>query len=121
MEIELINKISGLAIHGYYEPSKGMVMVHFFNNEGDKNDIIAYLKRNMSWDVREITNESATLYPDREVVEIHHTPVGIQEKGSTFDQFVRSALYKTIPEDVETPARELNKMFQILEDGYQDN
>lgn len=121
MDLELVNKISGLAVHGYYEPSKGVVMVHFFNNEDGKNDVIAYLRGNLDWDVREITSENAVLYPDREVVEIYHAPIGIHAKGSTFDQFVRAALYKTIPDGVETPARELNKMFEILEDGYQDN
>jgi hypothetical protein len=121
MDLDLVNKISGLAVHGYYEPSKGTVVVHFFNNQDGKNDIIAYLKRNMSWDVREITNENATLYPDREIVEIHHAPIGIHVKGSKFDQFVRAALYQTIPGGTETPARDLNKMFEVLEDGFQDN
>ena len=121
MDIDLVNKISGLSIHGYYEPSKDMVMVHFFSNELEKSDIVGYLNRDMSWEVREITGEKATLLPDREVIEVSHSQIGTFEKGSKFDQFVRSALVSMVPEDNEKPLKELNKMFRILEDGYYED
>ena len=122
MNQELLSKLSNLALYGYYEPSKDMVIVHFFNKDEDKADVIAYLKRDMSWDVREITSEKSTLLADKELVEIQHTCVGMYEKGSKFDQFVRTALLKVFSaQEDKTPLREKNKMFRILEDNRYDN
>ena len=122
MDMELINKLSNLALYGYYEPSKDMVVVHFFNKDEDKPDIIAYLKRNMSWDIREIKEEKSQLLSDKEVVEISHTNLGIYEKDSKFDQFVRKALFKVFDSQKdEKPLREINKMFRILEDNRYDD
>ena len=122
MDIELVNRLSNLTLYGYYEPSKDMVIVHFFNKDEDKSDVIAYLKRDMSWDVREIVSEKSQLLPDKELVEITHSSLGVHNKESKFDQFVRNALLKMFSgQQDETPLREKNKMFRILEDNRYDD
>lgn len=122
MDMELLNKLSNLTLYGYYEPSRDMVMVHFFNKDEDKSDVIAYLKRDMSWDVREIVGEKSQLFDDKETIEISHSKLGIYNKDSKFDQFVRNALLKVFSgQDDERPLRERNKMFRILEDNRYDD
>lgn len=122
MDIELINKISNLTLYGYYDPSKDMVVVHFFNKDEDKSDILAYLKRDMSWDVREVLNEKSQLLADKEIVEISHKNLGIYTKDSKFDQFVRNSLTKMYSDpNGDKPLRDLNKMFRILEDNQYDS
>lgn len=123
MVSELLSKISNLIPYGYYDKSKDMITVHFFSKDGDKADIMAYLKRNMSWDIREVVEEKATLLWDREVVEIIHSSLGVCEKDSRFDKMIRSMLFKIEAENSEDtrPFRERNKMFRILEDNKYDD
>lgn len=123
MAWEILNKISNLIPHGYYDKSKDMIVVHFFSKNGDKPDVMAYLKRDMSWDIREVVEEKSTLLWDREVVEIHHTPISKCEKGSKFDKMIRDMLIKLEIENTEDdrPLRERNKMFRILEDNKYDD
>ena len=125
MGIELLNKLSKLTFYGFYDPSKGIVTVHFFNQqEPDKPDIIAYLNKDMSWDVREITDEQSTLYDDREEVVIKHKPIGIEQSGSDFDKFVRvglDALGKQMHGE-DAVLEEKDRMFRILKNNsYKDN
>jgi hypothetical protein len=113
---EIFNKISKLTFYGFYDPSKGMVTVHFFNEEESKSDIIAYLNSDMSWDVREIISETSMLYGNCEIVTIKHNVLGIQKHGDTFDKFVRTGLKKMAEkvhgEDIDLA--EKDKMFKIL-------
>jgi len=92
--VEILDKISNLVPHGYYDKSKDMIVVHFFSKDSDKPDIMAYLKRDMSWDIREVVEEKSTLLFDREVVEILHKSVSRCERGSQFDKMVRDILLK---------------------------
>ncbi len=65
MEIELVNKLSELSMIGYLDPSNGYVTVWFYNNEKtEKSDIVAYLMQDMSWDLREIIDESDDIVPE---------------------------------------------------------
>lgn len=119
MEEELLGKLSDLTFYGFYDPSKDMITVHFFNEGNKKSDIIAYLKHDMSWDVREITNENAELYDDREVITISHNPVCVEPKDSKFDEFVRLGLYK-LAEEVHGEGADLptiDRMFEVLDAG----
>ena len=72
MEMYILSKLSGLAFYGFYDPSKKMVTVHFFNEQKDKPDIIAYLTKNMQWDVREIIDEVSVLGTECEYITISH-------------------------------------------------
>jgi hypothetical protein len=125
MDLELLNKLSNLSLYGFYDPSKGLVTVHFFN-QGDviKSDIIAYLKRDMSWDIREIVEERSTLYDDREEVVIQHKVLCIEPKFGQFDKFVRSALigaYEKAKKEIIN-LESADKMFAILLSySYGDN
>jgi len=98
MDLDLVQKISNLAFASYYNPSLDLVVVHFFNKGENKNDIIAYLRHDMSWDVREILDETSeldVLESDGflgEDITISHERIGIYEKSSNFDKFVRAAI-----------------------------
>jgi len=100
-----------------------MIVVHFFSDSGDKSDVMAYLKRDMSWDVREVVSEKSTLLWDRESVEILHSPIAICEKGGKFDRTLRDLLFKIEAQNDtdKRPFRERNKLFQILEDNKYDD
>lgn len=117
MNTKLFNKISNLAFHGFYDPSKKLVTVHFFNERENKSDIIAYLLPSMTWDIREIINESSTLYPDCEVVTISHKCIGIENYGSPFDEFVRLGLEKLAKKvhGESVNLSQIDPMFEILE------
>ena len=122
MKEDFISRISNLTLFGYYDISKDLVVVHFFNKDEDKPDVVAFLKRNMSWDVREITGEKATLFPDKEIVEITYNQIDTFDKGSKFDQMIRNSLTKMVSQSEHNmPLREQNKMFRILEDCKYDD
>lgn len=124
MDLDLLNMLSNLTPYGFYEPSKQMVTVHFFSTEHKKPDIIAYLKRDMSWDVREITCEKATLLSDHEEIVVTHKPLSIQAKDSDFDKFTRNVLLAAGRETYGKDAtlEECNKMFRVLKDNsYLEN
>ena len=119
MEIALLNKLSDLTFYGFFDPSKGMVTVHFFNEANNKPDVIAYLREDMSWDVREIVDEQSELHSDKEVVTILHEPLGIEEHGSQFDEFVRLGVTKLGEEihgaDVNLPETDI--VFRVFENN----
>ena len=127
MDTELFNRIADLTPYGFYEPCKGMVTVHFFNSESEKPDIMAYLKDDMSWDVREIVSEDSRLVDQEflgEVITIVHKHLGVYPKDSDFDKLVRSVLQKagehTFGKDVVLEDK--NKLFRILKNNsYQEN
>jgi hypothetical protein len=125
MNLDLVNKLAKLTFYGFYDPSKGLVTVHFFNEqEQDRPDIIAYLHRDMSWDVREITAEKSTLYDDYEEVIISHKKISIEPHGSDFDKIVRSGLEafgKQMHGD-DVVLEEKDRMFRVLKNNdYKDN
>lgn len=121
MDLDLVNKLSNLTMYGYYDPSKDMVVVHFFNKDEQKSDILAYLRKNMSWDVREIVDEKAQLFANKEVIELTHKNLGVFEKDSNFDKFIRTSLMKITNEKNIDVIKEQNKMFRILEENQYDN
>lgn len=92
MELEFINKLSNLAFASYFNPSLNKAIVHFFNEQEDKNDIVAYLNNDMSWDVREITDESSELSSLGEMVMVTHKLISVCVKDSDFDKFIRLAI-----------------------------
>jgi len=120
---EILNRLTNLVPHGYYDVSKDMVVVHFFSDGGNKSDVMAYLKRDMTWDVREVASEKSTLLWDRESIEILHNPIAICEKGGKFDKTLRDLLFKIEAQNTtdKRPFRERNKLFQILEDNKYDD
>lgn len=126
MSINFIDKISGLTPHGYYDPIRDMIIFHFISQDNKKPDIMAYLKRDMRWDVREVLSEKSILFPDKEVVEINHLPLIIYDKGSKFDKTARDILYKledqrALEQKDTRPIKERNKMFKILEENKYDD
>lgn len=92
MDTELVNKVSSLTVHVFYDTSKDMITVHFINEQSGKADIMAYHLMNGSWDVREVIDETAKVFSDKEVIEIRQKPIGIFEKDSGFDKLVRRAI-----------------------------
>lgn len=115
--IELLNKISNLSFHGFYDPSKDKITVHFFNETEKKNDIIAFLNRNMTWDVREIVKESSELFDDKEVIIIDHLKICTCEHNGDFDKFVRKGLIEMSKQIEEGGINYFNTdiMLKILE------
>jgi hypothetical protein len=96
MELEILNMISNASINGYYDPSLGSIVVWFHNIDGEKEDLVAYLEDNMTWDLRKVVGEHSQLYDDREVIEINHELIEKFEKDSRFDTTVRNVLNQTI-------------------------
>lgn len=98
MDIDIVQRISGLTFACYYNPSLDLVVLHFFNKNENKNDVVAYLKHDMSWDVREIVDETSeldTMESDGflgEDITISHERIGVFSSESNFDKFVRSAI-----------------------------
>lgn len=123
MDIELLNKISNLSFYGYYDPSGNKVVVHFFNKEVSKPDVIAFLKRDMSWDVREIVSETSVLNDSGEIITVVHKQICNQLKNSDFDKYVRAGLISMAKETYGKDAKleEKAKIFDILNDGYKDD
>jgi len=119
MRPELLNKLTNLTFYGFYDPSKEMVTVHFFNEKNDKADIIAFLKNDMTWDIREIESEESSLYENSEIVTIKHNRLSIESPGDSFDDFIRLGLEKLGRETYGEDAKlaELDLMFKILENN----
>jgi len=117
MKSAMINKISGLTFCGFYDPSKEMVTVHFFNEGSDKADIIAYLRKDMSWDVREILSEESHLYENSEAIIMRHNKLCVEEQGSSFDEFIRLGLEKMARQvhGKDADLTKADKVFEILE------
>ena len=117
-----MEKLSNLSFLGYYDSSKGLVVVHFFNKDENKNDIIAYLKGNMSWDVREVISETSVLMDSYETITIKHELIGQYDKDSNFDKFVRKGLTKMAEENnPDLELEDVDKMFTIFKRNSYDN
>jgi len=114
---DLLSKISNLTFLGFYDKSKNMVTVHFFNEENEKPDIIAYLRHDMAWDVREITGEVSVLNDDYENITILHNCLGCQAHGSVFDQFVRKGVTQMAKEIFgdDVKLSEKDRVFDVFE------
>ncbi|MFA5024259.1 MAG: hypothetical protein WC523_04845 [Patescibacteria group bacterium] len=97
-----------------------MVCVHFFNQKESKPNLIAFLNRDMSWDLREIVSEVSILYDDKEVITVEHKALETQKKDSDFDKLIRSSLIesakRTHGEDADLEKEDF--MFSILNNGY---
>lgn len=104
MEAELLNKLSGMTWRYYYNPSLNAVVVHFFN-DGSKNDLMAYLLSDMSWDLREVKSELSSLLSDKEVIEINQIKIGLFNKDSSFDKFIRKGIHALFGEAVSVGAK----------------
>ncbi|KKM66238.1 hypothetical protein LCGC14_1483200 [marine sediment metagenome] len=119
MNIQLLNRISNLNFYGFYDPSKELVTVHFFNEKENKPDVIAYLRHDMSWDVREIVKEQSILYDNKEVITILHKPLGIESTGEAFDEFIRLGLTKMAIEmhGEDTKLSEVDIVFMVFKNN----
>ena len=121
MDLDLVARISNLSLYGYYDPSKDMVVAHFFNQSESKQNVIAFLNRDMSWDIREITSETCELTDAGETIHVEHNKICTQLKDSDFDKLVRTWLdsmgKKTYGDDANL--EEKDKMFVILNHGYE--
>lgn len=113
---EILGKISNLNITGYYDQSNGFVVVWFHSAISNKADIVAYLKQDMSWDVREVVSEVSHIGPCSETVEIKHNLLGLFEKDSDFDTMIRKMFIKATEKlgDQDTP-KPILMMKEILE------
>lgn len=110
--MNIIEKISELNLNGYYDNSSGYVTVWFHNNLIDKPDIVAYLKQDMSWDIREVISEQSQIQSDRETITIFHNPVGNEIHGSEFDQIIRKMINALVEnsKDLTEPIRHMKKI-----------
>ena len=115
--MNIIEKISDLNINGYFDNSNGHVVVWFHNVLSNKPDIVAYLKQNMSWDVREIVSEQSEVFAEYEIITVKHKCLSIEDNGSQFDILVRKMLDSLIKNtETELPAS-VKKMKQILDNN----
>jgi hypothetical protein len=120
MNLETVNKISGLDLYVFFNPSSKIVTAHFFSSDGVKPNIMAYLKRDMSWDVREIIEETSTLEDDQEVIVVRHKILGIENKDGDFDKFIRVGVEKLIELLPGNP--DLTRAAEILkQNSYRDD
>lgn len=87
-----MNKLAELSIMGYYDPSSKLVVAWFYENEGRKSDLVAYLLPNMHWDLREVIEETSALETDREFIEIKHKCLGMHGPDSDIDNIIRKSL-----------------------------
>ncbi len=116
----MIEQISGMELCVFLNPSNSIVTVHFFDrgNKAGKPDIMAYLQRDMSWDVRRVVGETSVLEANREIVSINHESLGIELSGNDFDKFVRAGT-KQIIESLgkENGIIEISEAADILENN----
>ena len=121
--MNMLEKISKLMFYGFYDPSKDLVTVHFFNDKENKPDIIAFLKHDMSWDVREIINETSVLNDDGETVTILHKKLALCKPDSNFDKFVRKGLFEMAKQAEEKDSNLIknDKMLEILKSNSYPN
>jgi hypothetical protein len=115
MTPELIQRLAGLSLIGYYDPSLKLVCVHFYQTNSDKKDMIAYLQPNSYWDLREIDGEHTQLFDDHEEVHIRHNKVGLFEHGSKFDEFLRGMLANQLKNQTLGKDEALER---VLQNGY---
>ena len=115
MDKAIMEKLGNMSLLGYYDEDLKMLCVHFFG-DGGRKDLMAYLKSDYSWDLREVVRETATLYDDKEVVEITHNRLAVYDTNSPFDKMVRSALQKMM----ENEGFKDEKVENILTNGYEE-
>jgi len=117
VDTKMINLLSGTKIIGYYDEDCELVIAWFYSE--DKSDMVAYLKPDMSWDMREITGEKSEIFDDREVVVITHAPVGLWDKDSSTARFIKKALdeYVRQSEEEDELVSSLSLMKVILENN----
>ena len=70
----------------------GLIVVWFHKSDKDDRDAVAYLKEDMSWDLRTIVSEKSTLYDDKEIIEVQHEAIDTFKSGSDFDITLRKML-----------------------------
>ena len=108
MDVELLNMIAGASVNGYYDPSLGLVVVWFHNND-NRADIVSYLLKDMTWDVRKVITEESTLTENKEIVEIHHELIDIFDANSKFDNTIRSLL-KQMTDQIDENSKSLDEL-----------
>lgn len=114
MKSELINRLSGLSILGYYDDSLKMLCVQFFDNAGTQ-DFMAYLLPNLSWDLREVISETTELLKNKQVVVIKQKAIDVFVPDSWIDKMIRSTLKKLLEnENFKNPT-----VLSILQNGYE--
>lgn len=114
---ELISNISELNVNGYFDETNGYVTVWFHNNMIDKPDVVAYLKADMCWDVREVISETSAVKKDCEVITVKHNVLGVREQGSTFDVLVRKMLAAQVENEDQQIPESVLKMKEILDNN----
>lgn len=119
MKIELLNMISDASINSYYDKSLDLVVVWFHNDKSNKQDVVSYLLKDMTWDVRRVISEVSVLINTGEVVTINHESIGLFEKDSQFDTTIRSVLKQLTEQKDETGGiiSELESIRVILDDN----
>ena len=122
MEVELINKMSDLTFGCYFNESLDMIVTHFFNKDIDKPDLIAYLKHDMSWDVREIVDEVSELDDydgiHGETITITHEQLGIYDKNSSFSSFMKKSIQQMSENEGVVAISE--RIMEVLENNSYD-
>lgn len=115
-DLSVLEKLSNLTFCGFYDSSKQIITIHFFNKDCEKPDIMAYLNKDMSWDVREVLEENSILYKDCEIITITHKVLSREEKDSVFDKFVRKGLISMAEQTYGKDANliEKDKIFEVL-------
>jgi hypothetical protein len=113
MDKEIIDKLSNLSMLGYYDPSFKLLCVHFFGDD-TKNDLMAYLNPDSTWDLREVISDQSELFFNHEVIKVEHSRLGTFEPGSKFDSFIRGGLKALIDDEyIKDPM-----VKEVLEQGY---
>lgn len=114
MTKEIVEKMAGLSLLGYYDTSLNLVRVQFFG-DNKKNDLVAYLLRDLTWELREVISETVELHEDGEKIEVKHVKLGMFEKGGQFDDFVR----KSILNLRDNEGVKDDRAIEVLENGYE--
>ena len=123
MDKEFAARLSNLGVIGYYDASCGMVIAYFYNPDENKKDIVAYLLKDMTWDVREIIDERVLVTKDQEIAYVSHEPLCKFKMGSNFDKFIRGAVEKSFVDrmgdeiDENTDLTKLEATFAIFENN----
>jgi hypothetical protein len=115
MTKELVDKLTNLSVLGYYDKDLKMLCAHFFGDEA-KHDLIAYLKPDLTWDLREVLSERTELTDIGATVSITHASLGQFEAGSKFDYFIRATLKQSL-ESIDYGTHKV-EIEDTLQNGY---
>lgn len=111
--MDILNTIANTSISFYFEKTLNKLICYFSSDE--KNDIVAYLLDDMSWDVREIISEHSVLNETSENITINHKPVSLEKPDSQFDNVIRKYINGVIE------AEENNSTFDKIKNILANN